>query len=227
VCGLTNVNPSKFGQVRNRVRSSSDFGDQFEHYNGVDLSFTARLPRGIQFAGGLNTGRTETNSCFVVNSAQDLFNCNVAPPFATNVKLYGVIPLPWDVQVSPVYQWLDAMPGQYVTGGITNYQVTYTATNAEIAPSLGRNLSQGAAGTVTIPIVAPGEVFSDPSHQLNLRVGKAFRVQRARISGALDIFNVFNSSAIQRANYTFGPQYLRPQLIQPARFMKLSATVEF
>jgi len=206
---------------------SDNFGRQTEHYNGVDLSFTARLPRSIQFAGGLNTGRTETDSCFVVNSEQDLFNCNVAPPLATNVKLYGVVPLPWDIQISPVYQWLGALPGQFVTGGITNFQVTYVATNAEIAPSLGRNLSQGAGGTVTIPIIPPGEVFADPSHQLNLRVGKVFRVGHARFTGNLDIFNVFNSNAVQRANYTYGPQFLTPQVIQPARFMKLTVTALF
>ncbi|MBM3776919.1 MAG: TonB-dependent receptor [Acidimicrobiia bacterium] len=227
VCGLTNVNPSRFGQVRNRVRMADNFGDQYERYNGVDVSFTARLPRGVQVAGGTNTGRSETDRCFVVNSAQDLFQCNVKPPFATNVKLYAVVPLAWDITVSPVYQRLAPLQGQYVTGGITNFQVTSVFTNAQIAPSLGRNLSQGAAGTVTIPIVAPGEVFNDASQQLNLRLSKAFRTGRARISGALDIYNVFNSSAVQRANYTYGPLFLTPQVIQAARYMKLSTSVEF
>ncbi len=105
--------------------------------------------------------------------------------------------------------------------------MTYLATDAQIGPSLGRNLSSGAAGTVNIPIVAPGEVFNDASQQLNLRVSKAFRTGRARISGALDIYNVFNASAVQRANYTYGPSFLQPQVIQSARYMKLSTQIDF
>lgn len=227
VCGLTNVKVAKFGQVVSRTRMSDNFGHQFEHYNGVDLSFSARLPRRIQVAGGANTGRSETNSCFVVNSAQDLFNCDIKPPFATNVKLYAVIPLPWDIDVSPVYQRLAPFQGQYVTGGITNFQVTYTATNAQIAPSLGRNLSAGAAGTVNVVIVPPGEVFNDASQQLNLRISKMFRIRRARVSGAFDIYNAFNSSAVQQSTIVFGPSFLRPQTIQAARYMKVSGQIGF
>lgn len=227
VCGLTNVSVAKFGRVQNRIRMSDNFGRQFEHYNGVDISFTARLPRDILFAGGLNNGRSETNSCFVVNSAQDLFNCDVRPPFQTNVKLYGVVPLGWGVQLSPVYQRVPAAYGQYVTGGITNYAATYLATNAQIAPSLGRNLSSGAAGTVNIVIVPPGEVLTEDAQQLDLRLSKRFQAGRARIMTSIDINNVTNGSSIQRANTNFGPSYLQPQVIQPSRWVKLNAQIDF
>jgi hypothetical protein len=33
---------------------------------------------------------------------------------------------------------------------------TYTARNAEISPSLGRNLSSGASGTATVELIKPG-----------------------------------------------------------------------
>jgi hypothetical protein len=47
------------------------------------------------------------------------------------------------------------------------------------------------------------------------------------MSAALDIYNVFNASAIQRANYTYGPSFLTPQVIQPARYMKISTDIQF
>ena len=43
--------------------------------------------------GGLNTGAAgggnATNSCFVVNSLQDLRFCNITPPWLTSVKMLG------------------------------------------------------------------------------------------------------------------------------------------
>ena len=38
---------------------------------------------------------------------------------------------------------------------VNGIQASYTTLNSEIAPSLKRNLSAGAAGTVTIPLIAP------------------------------------------------------------------------
>ena len=227
VCGLTDVKPEKRGQRQNRIRNSNNFGTQFEHYNGVDLSLSARLPHNVLVTGGLNTGRSEEDTCFVVNSDQDLFNCNIKPPFATNVKVYGIVPMPGDFQVAAVFQRLAALPGQYVTGGLTHYQVTYRASNAEIAPSLGRNLSSGASGSVRVPIVPPGEVFADATHALDVRITKVFQIGRVRILGNVDLNNLYNNSGVQLFNTTFGPDFDRPLTIQPARYVKFSAQVNF
>jgi len=52
ICGLYDLNPtgpdgqSLVGQVNNFVTSSSKFGNQYEVYNGVDLSIRARFVHG-------------------------------------------------------------------------------------------------------------------------------------------------------------------------------------
>src|SRR5688572_2463143 len=83
ICGLYNLSAAKFGQVSNLVTMSSDFGEDKEIFNGVDLSLNARLPQGIVLQGGTSTGRTMTENCFVVDSPESLRNCKVTPPFQT------------------------------------------------------------------------------------------------------------------------------------------------
>ena len=63
VCGLNDITPGKFGQVNTLVTHAKNYGRQFEHYNGVNVSVNAHLPgRGVM-QGGLNVERTEANNC--------------------------------------------------------------------------------------------------------------------------------------------------------------------
>jgi hypothetical protein len=53
----------------------------------------------------------------------------------------------------------------------------YTATNAEIQPSLGRPISPGAGGTIpNIPFVKPGTLFGDRLNRLDVRISKSVSV---------------------------------------------------
>src|SRR5262249_28085711 len=79
-CGYYDVSPAKFGQTQNLVRLASNFGTRTQVYNGVDVTMSMRFPNGAQVSGGPSLGRTATNSCFVVNSPQDLLFCDVKPP---------------------------------------------------------------------------------------------------------------------------------------------------
>ena len=50
---------------------------------------------------------------------------------------------------------------------------------------------------------------------------------KAASSGNLDVFNIFNSTSIVTLNTTYGPNWQRPTLLQGARFMKISAQIDF
>src|SRR5438093_671554 len=89
----------------------------------------------------------------------------------TQLKMYGTYPLPGRFFVSGTLQNL-AGPA---------YQATYTATNAEIAPSLGRNLAACGTqavcnATAAVPLVAPNTLYKPRRTQLDLRLSKTFPV---------------------------------------------------
>jgi len=65
VSGLYNVVQSKFGQTSNNITLAGDFGEQYQRYNGMLLNVSARLGEGLQFQGGVNTGKTVQDNCAV------------------------------------------------------------------------------------------------------------------------------------------------------------------
>ena len=150
LCGLYDVSVAKFGQVSNLVSQASNFGKQTQVFNGVDLTMNARFAGAGLLAGGVSFGRTTANDCAVrVDSpslqpgvATDQPFCNRTNPWAneTFVRLAGAYPLPLGFLASGTFQNL---PGAL-------YQANIVFTNAQIAPSLGRNLSScGTAATCT------------------------------------------------------------------------------
>ena len=108
--------------------------------------------------------------------------CRVEEPFRTQVKLIGSYVVPKvDVQVAATLQ---SLPGREILA-------EYVAPNSVVAPSLGRNLSGGAANT-TVNIVKSGTLFGERLNQVDLRVGKIFRFGPRRVSVHLDVFNALN-----------------------------------
>ncbi len=219
-CGYYNVSQAKFGQVNNYVtlRSEDNFGLATEVYDGFDVTMDARLPRGSRLSGGMSLGRTATDACGVVDSPQELVFCGVTPPFQPNIKAQGVWAVPWyGIQVAAALQ---NIPGAPITAN-------YTATNAEVAPSLGRNLSSGPNGTVVVPVIQPGTLYEKRQTQLDVRVTKRFTIRKARVLGSLDVFNLLNLAGIDAVNTNYGPVWLRPTRIQGSRYVKFSAQLDF
>ena len=177
---------------------------------------------------GGNTGRTTgalananvsvgTQRCFVVDSPQELQFCDVQQTFQTQIKVNGSYMWPGSIQTSAVWQNLPGVP----------ISASYTATNAEIAPSLGRNLSAGAGSNVSVPLIEPYSQYEERINQLDVRVAKSFRVGGARLQGMLDIYNLLNGSSILAVNTTYGSAWLRPQEILGARLFKFGVQVDF
>jgi hypothetical protein len=104
----------------------------------------------------------------------------------------------------------------------------YVVPNADVAPSLGRNLS-GNAPSITVNLLAPGTRYGDRINQLDCRIAKIFRYRGARLMVAGDIYNALNSSAVLTYNSAFipGGPWLQPSSILTARFLKLTAEITF
>jgi hypothetical protein len=210
VCGLYDVDPSKFGQVSNLVGRVKDYGEPYRTSDSLGVSLSTRFTSGIQLGGGLDTGRMVSDTCFVVDSPQQLLDCHVVTPFKaqTQLKMFWSLPLPLPgaFTVSGTYQ---NTPGPEITAA-------YPAPNALIAQSLGRNLAACGArpvctATATVPLISPNTLFEDRRNQIDLRVTKLFRIGgKLRLNANLDVYNVFNNSSILSVNGAYGPSWLLP-----------------
>jgi hypothetical protein len=232
IAGMYDLNPALFGQVNNVVNQASVYGKQTEVSDFFSAGFSARLQRGATLGGGVDAGRTVSDSCFVVDSPQQLTYtigttptyCHVVNPFkgSAQVKVYGSYPLPMQFLVSATFQNLAGIPDG----------ANYPAPNSAIAPSLGRNLAAcgnrvPCAVTQTIPLIPPNTMFEDRMTQLDVRVAKTVVVSRARVLLAMDLYNAFNASPILGVNSTYGPNWLRPTQILDGRLVKFGAQVTF
>jgi hypothetical protein len=218
ICGLYDVTPTKFSATTNNlVTFANHYGTQREVYDGLDLTINARLPNGMLLAGGLNTGRTRTDACFVVDSPQLQF-CKVSPPFLPQIKVLGAYTLPLDLQLSGTFQ---SLAGPQILA-------TRATPVAEISPSLGRPLA-GNVATAAIQLIEPGTQYGDRLNQLDFRVLRNFRLHGAqrKLQVMLDLYNAFNASPVVFQNNNYGPQWQRPTSILSGRLIKLGAQLNF
>jgi len=228
VCGLYDVSPQLFGVGSLLVTRASNYGNGARRTSDfLTASINSRLGRALIFSGSLDTGRTVEDHCFVVDSPQSLLFCNVVTPFAaqTRVKMNASYTLPRGFIVSGVYQNL---PG-------SSFEANYSATNAEIAPSLGRNLAACGASvvcsaSVSVPLFSPQTQFLDRQNRLDLRLSKMFsrgaRAMRVRLN--LDVYNAFNDGAILTPNNSYGSNWLLPAgPVLAARTIQMGAQVTF
>jgi hypothetical protein len=186
VCGLGDIKPEKFGQFDAVVTQASRFGEGKEVYDGVDATSGRFGEQGL-FSGGMNVGRTWTQCVQVDQPIQ--FCKNVPPFFNPEFKFSVSYRLPWDVQASAVFQSVPGIP----------INADYVATNAEIAPSLGRNLAAcgnqvPCTAIFLVTLKEPNQDFEDRRKQLDVRFAKNVRLGRTRIRGMFDIYNIFNGS---------------------------------
>jgi hypothetical protein len=201
------------------VTQASHYGKQIQVSNFIAAGFSAQFRSGARVAGGIDTGRTVQDSCFVIDSPQELLNCRNERPWRENtqVKVNGMYPLPAGFEVSGVFQ------------NVAGYEIlaNYPAPNAVVAPSLGRNLS-GAARTAVVPLIRPGTEFGPRHTQVDLRLSKVFRVgSSGRMRASVDAYNVLNASSTLAINNTYGPQWQRPTSVITGRMIQFSGRLTF
>ena len=230
ITGLYDLTPAAFGRPSdNYVTFAENYGRQIQHWNGFDVSLTARPAAGVMLQGGISTGRTSSDNCEVaakvpgVLQAGSLWTphqfCHQDSNFATQVKWVGTYTIPrLDVLISAVLQ---SLPGPVILA-------SYVAPNAAVAPSLGRSLS-GNAQNITVGLVSPGTLSGEQSNIVDLRFGKILRAGGVRASLNLDFYNLFNNNTPTALNNTFGggTPWQAPQAIPLARFAKVSAQLDF
>jgi hypothetical protein len=214
---LWDIKPESFGLVDNFVTSSSDFGREINRWHGVDVNFNVRMANGLRFQGGTSTGRRITDDCEIKPDDPSRRFCRVVEPFRTQVSALGSYTIPRvDVLLSGTFQ---SNPGP-------SRSVNYRFTAAEIRQTLGRSLASGASG-LNINLVAPWEIVGDRINQLDFRVAKILRFGRTRTMLALDLYNALNANPVLNEIQTYGSAWRNPTSVMDARFIRLSAQIDF
>ncbi|HET7216781.1 MAG TPA: hypothetical protein VFJ02_01975, partial [Vicinamibacterales bacterium] len=242
VSGLYNVVPGKAGLVDNLIADSDTFGAWTQHFDGIDVTVSMRSVKGVTLAGGTSTGETIADNCGVRGRLPELATtttgtsafgpglggsavtpsspyCHVNYGVLTQVRGFTAYTIPKaGIEVAAAFQ---SKPGPMLAAN-------YAAPSAAAEPSLGRPLSGGAAN-VTVNLIAPGTMYAPRINQLDVRAGKTLAYRRTRSRLALDVFNLFNSSAVLSYDTSFVPNgsWLQPQSILTPRLFKLSAEIDF
>jgi carboxypeptidase family protein len=232
--GFLNVVPAKAATPQNnQFRLASNYGAWTQRWNGFDVSINARPGHGLTLNGGISTGKQVQDSCEVtakvpengvagsLNSFLNTPYCHQEDPWLTDGKLTASYAVPKiGVQISALYF---SRPGP-------NLQAQKVYTNLEVKPSLGRDLAQNAQN-ITLNLIAPNGVVGDRRNQLDLRFGKQFNVNRAKIGANFELYNAFNSNAVLTESNTYSNASISgwriPQSILPPRFIKLSMQLDF
>ena len=244
ICGIPDLKKEKVGSIDNVLTAADNFGTRQQHWNGMDATVNARL-KGILLQGGLSVGKTSVNECGLASALPEAIyvsttqripatQCDnisvssaasgsvlggVTEPWLTQLKFLGSYLLPYDFQVAATYQTL---PGPMRTANVT-------FPNAAVQSALGRPLSQTT--NVLINVIAPGTVYAERLHQLDLRVTKILNFGRTRLRANLDVYNALNNNAPLNFPAAFNPAnpvlWERPGVIMPARLAKVSFQVDF
>jgi hypothetical protein len=216
--------------LNNYFTLAVNYGEQIQHWNGVDLTINARFRRGFTVQGGVSTGRTETDNCAVVATLPEaaplgtpyyMPYCHQKENFLTDSKVIATYNIPKiDATFSGLWY---SRPGPAIASN-TVYS------SAEVAPALGRPLA-GNAPNVTVNLVQPGTLYGDRRNQLDLRMGKTFKIQQLRTGVNFEIYNLFNTNAVLTENTTYRDATISgwriPTSIAPPRFMKFSLQLDF
>ena len=192
------------------------------------FNISARAANGLNFQGGINTGRTVQNACDVRAALPEtnIFGASVNAPYCENDPgfITKVTGLGWytipkiDVLFGVTFRSDQGAP----------LRAIWNAPTSTVTAALGRP-AVGVGNTIPIDLIAPGEQWGDRVNEIDLRFAKILRFGGTRTHVGIDIFNLLNSDAILTYNQTFTPggAWLAPQAVLTPRFVKVSAQIDF
>ena len=215
------------------VTHAKNFGEMKERFDGVNVSVNARLQNGVLVQGGMGTGRQLLNDCDLVAAvpemlhtffgnpttffgfaARPLARCEENNGWRTSIQGLAAYVIPRiDVNVSTSFQNL---PGVQLAANNNTFAASTTlAGGFALAPFRAFN------------VVEAGQVYVERLNQIDMRVGKLFRVAGTRTMINFDFYNVTNSNSVLSENATFGAGWRTPQSILLPRLFKLSAQFDW
>jgi hypothetical protein len=172
----------------------------FETY---EFNLNAKLPKGVTLSGGTQTDRTRQDTCSRTDDPNTRILCNdsdLGLPWQTTYKLYGTYPLPWaGLQLSGVFNSYAPLflPGTGNSTWLISPATRYAANclgqcvpGALVIPNM-------TVAQLTVPLSPRNTQRLDRTNQMDFSISKSLKFGGSQLRGRFDVFNAFNSSAIQ------------------------------
>jgi hypothetical protein len=170
-----------------------------EVFNGIDIAVRARFGNGGLLDGGVSTGSTHLDNL----GDAAVHNCSPSTDAAL-MAYYG-----------------NGNAQQRVFCVTDNRQDPFKV-NASYPLLWGISAAavyQNIPGTnqLAVPIISPNSQRENRASQLDARFRKTFKFGDRSIRAGFDIYNLLNSSDVLTINQTYGPIWLKPGAVLPAR----------
>ena len=195
------IKPEFRGQVAN-VDSTSD--DMKRNYNGIDINFNARMPRGVRAFGGFNLERSHQQHLrrgrrAIRTSRSTAISAESGIPWQKQFKGTVVYPLPWyGISVSAAYPEPQRLPDRQRRRRPTAASPPAPASTVRTArPPSGRSrsttryaanctgpctpnglvlpaLAASGVANIQVPLVAPETEYTPRINQVDFSVSKRF-----------------------------------------------------
>jgi hypothetical protein len=220
---------------------NEDFGDETHYWQGVDVSFSARLRGSLFVQAGTSTGRGVNDTCEIETARfgrpQRVIDgqptCDVTEPWLTQLRGLASYTVPKvDVLLSTVFRSQpNAQPG--ITSVATNggsRAATLQMTPAQFLAFTGVPLRPGLAQQ-NVDILAPGALYGDRINVMDLRVAKVLRLKGKRTTVGLDLYNVLNANTPTSYESVYDPQnssrWFQPTGVLNARAARFNVQFDF
>ena len=217
---IYNLNPAKQGLV-DLVDTTADRSKARYSFQGVELTFRARLPKSGSLYGGWSAGQAVTVGCANFSDPNTFRYCDhseLSIPFRHSFKFSGSYPLPLGVVVgASAVSNAGHLLGNIVPDG--SLAVNW-AVPANLFPG-------GRTQPVTVRLIPPGSQYLKRWNQLDVQFKRVFNVGNLRFEPGVDVYNVFNSNVVLVQNQNFGSALGRPERVLQGRLLRLTAQFVF
>jgi hypothetical protein len=238
------------------------------YWHGIDTNFVWRGPWGLRLNGGTQSGRTSRETCRSMVDAPSVrgregspydAGCGAETIWTTRMNGSAAYVIPKvDVLISTVFQ---SVPGAQISANFT-YNKNDIIWNAESAgralePCTGASAALGTGclgtarnlSTISVPLLLTNEILGERTTIFDLKLAKNLRFGSKRATIGVDIYNFFNSDAINSYNATIsgsfvggvwtpavdnpataaneGNQFMNPTTLVSPRFARLSLQFTF
>jgi hypothetical protein len=188
-------------------------------WHGIDTNFVWRGPGGLRLNGGTSSGYSNLNTCYAQLDNPDSrgrdgnyrAGCDRVNPWNTRINGTFSYIIPWiDVLTSGVFQGFRGVEREANVQDVHKSQVIWEPGSVSRLndPCTGTVAVEGSGcfgvdrntATQDINVLMDNELFGERIMLFDLKLAKNIRFGNRRVTVGVDIFNVFNSDAIDDYN---------------------------